>query len=263
MRVVPACARPPETEAQAEACGPRRHAGGRAATLRKGAIRRGRAVLSVDGFGSVSPWAARRFGLQASACGSVCWISGFVWRAGGFVAWAGVLAFGAVLGFAQQPVHELCKPCHSEITADFLSHPHAKAALSCDTCHGASVRHRESGGGADPDRVAAPDEVPALCGACHDHAVANASGPATTLLSQYNSSKHGVFVAERSKVRAPHCATCHGEHRLRTARAIQLSCTRCHDQLPQACSGAAPSQASAVRCANCHRPHGFAVPERR
>jgi hypothetical protein len=81
-------------------------------------------------------------------------------------------------------VHELCKACHSEIASDFLSHPHAKASLSCDTCHGESVRHRESGGGTAPDRVAAPDQVPALCGTCHDHAVANATGPATTLLSQ-------------------------------------------------------------------------------
>jgi hypothetical protein len=168
--------------------------------------------------------------------------------------------FSIAAARGQQAVHEFCKPCHSEITTDFLSHPHAKAALSCDTCHGESVRHRESGGGADPDRVAAPDQVPALCGACHDHAVAAATGAAKTLLSQYESSKHGVFLAERSKVRAPHCATCHGEHRLRPARAIQSSCARCHQQLPQACSGEPPSQASAVRCANCHTPHLFALP---
>jgi hypothetical protein len=158
-------------------------------------------------------------------------------------------------------VQELCKACHSEITTDFLSHPHAKALLSCDTCHGESVRHRESGGGTAPDRVAAPDQVPALCGTCHDHAVANATGPAATLLSQYQSSKHGIFVAERSKVRAPHCTTCHGAHAPRAARAIQLSCTRCHQQLPQACSGEPPSQTSAVRCANCHAPHLFARPQ--
>jgi hypothetical protein len=172
-----------------------------------------------------------------------------------------MVLLGSASAPAQQPVHELCKPCHSEITADFLSHPHAKAALSCDTCHGASVRHRESRGGADPDRVAAPDEVPALCGACHDQPADNAGGGGATLLSQFNSSKHGVFLAERSKVRAPHCATCHGEHRLRPARAIQLSCTRCHQQLPLACSGEPPSQASAVRCANCHTAHQFALPQ--
>ena len=161
---------------------------------------------------------------------------------------------------AQQPVHELCKPCHSENTADFLNHPHAKTGLSCNTCHGDSVAHRESGGGADPDRVAAPDEVPALCGTCHDQPAANTAGSVATLLGQYQASKHGVFVAERSKVRAPNCATCHGAHGLRPARAIQLSCTRCHQQLPQACSGEPPSQAAAVRGANCHQPHLFALP---
>ena len=178
-----------------------------------------------------------------------------------FVPGALVLLMGCSTAQAQQPVHEFCKPCHSEITTDFLNHPHAKAALSCDTCHGDSVRHRESGGGADPDRVAAPDQVPALCGTCHDRPVDNATVPASTLLSQYKSSKHGVFVAERSKVRAPHCATCHGEHGLRAARAIQLSCARCHQQLPQACSGELPLQASAVRCANCHTPHLFGLPQ--
>jgi hypothetical protein len=170
------------------------------------------------------------------------------------------LLFVAVGTRAQQPVHELCRPCHTETTADFVSHPHAKNGLSCDTCHGESVRHRESAGGADPDRIAAPDQVPALCGGCHDRAVENAGGASTTLLGQYQASKHGVFVAERSKVRAPHCATCHGEHGLRSARAMQLSCARCHQNLPQACSAAPPSSGSAVICANCHQPHLFAHP---
>lgn len=170
-----------------------------------------------------------------------------------------LLALGTAA--AQQPLHELCKACHSETTTDFRNHPHAKAGLSCDTCHGASVAHRESGGGSDPERVAAPDEVPALCGTCHDKPAASIAGSAATLLSQYQASKHGVFVAERSKVRAPNCATCHGAHGLRPARAIQLSCNRCHEQLPQACSGEPPAQVSAVRCANCHQRHLFAVPQ--
>ena len=173
---------------------------------------------------------------------------------------AAILFLGPLAAVAQQPLHELCRPCHSENAKDFLSHPHAKAGLSCGTCHGESVAHRESGGGADPDRVAAPDQTPALCGTCHNQPTANAADSAVTLLSQYQSSKHGVFVAERSKVRAPHCATCHGAHGVRTARAIQLSCGRCHEQLPKACGGEPPSQASAVRCANCHQPHVFAIP---
>jgi hypothetical protein len=173
-----------------------------------------------------------------------------------------VLALLLLLGTApaQQPVHELCMTCHSETTTDFLNHPHAKNGLSCDTCHGESVAHRESGGGSDPDRVTAPDQTPVLCGTCHNQPVGNAAEDAATILAQYQSSKHGVFVAERSKVRAPHCATCHGAHGLRPARAIQFSCTRCHQELPQACSGEPPAQVSAVRCANCHQRHLFAIP---
>ncbi len=119
-----------------------------------------------------------------------------------------------------QKTHELCAPCHAEQVADFQSHPHFQKGLSCDACHGPSVKHRTSLGAPPPDRVAAPDEVPALCGGCH-----------AAQARDYLASRHGKLVMARSKVKAANCVTCHGMHNPRAAAKI---CQRCHTEAPSA-----------------------------
>jgi hypothetical protein len=111
-----------------------------------------------------------------------------------------------------QKTPEFCAPCHSEQVADFQNHAHFKKGLSCDACHGPSVKHRTSTGAVPPDRVAAPDEVPALCGGCH-----------SAELKEFLESKHGQLVMARSKVKAANCTTCHGVHSLRKPQ-----CLSCH-----------------------------------
>ncbi|MGH9628930.1 MAG: hypothetical protein ACRD7E_11450 [Bryobacteraceae bacterium] len=145
-----------------------------------------------------------------------------------------------------QRAHELCAACHSEQVEDFKSHPHFVKNLSCDACHGASEKHRNAAGGAAPDRVAAPDEVPALCGSCH---------PAAQ--KEFAPSAHGKLVLSRSKTRAANCATCHGVHSPRTARAAEQQCSRCHASLPEACK-APVEKKEAISCMNCHHPHTLA-----
>jgi len=119
-----------------------------------------------------------------------------------------------------QKTHELCAPCHAEQVADFQTHPHFQKGLSCDACHGPSVKHRTSVGAAPPDRVAAPDEVPSLCVGCH-------AGESKAFLS----SKHGRLVMARSKVKAANCVTCHGMHNVRAAA---KTCQKCHPETPAA-----------------------------
>jgi hypothetical protein len=47
---------------------------------------------------------------------------------------------------------------------------------------------------------------------------------------------------------------------VRPLRAIRISCERCHEQLPRACSGEPPASTAAdLRCAGCHQPHLFTV----
>ena len=95
-----------------------------------------------------------------------------------------LLLFAFAAAVFAQPVHTLCQACHSEQVDDFLKHPHAAKSLSCDACHGTSVKHHEASGGAPPDRVAGPQEVPALCGGCH-----------AAQKAQFDKSKHAAVLA--------------------------------------------------------------------
>ncbi|HYM09152.1 MAG TPA: hypothetical protein VEU62_00395 [Bryobacterales bacterium] len=151
-----------------------------------------------------------------------------------------------------QKQHEMCGACHTERVKDFLTHPHFQKGIECDACHGESKAHRTSLGHTEPDKVAAPAEIPALCGGCHP------GKEKTTIQAQYLASKHGRLVVENSKVRAPHCGTCHGVHDVRTGKAMERQCRRCHDRLPAACS-AAPARQAALVCAACHNPHSLTL----
>ena len=151
-----------------------------------------------------------------------------------------LLALLLTLPLAAQKVHEICNTCHAEQVADFQKHKHFTKSLSCDICHGPSERHRNSNGAVAPDRVAAPDEIPALCGACH-----------TVENQAYSTSKHAKLVLARSKVKAAHCATCHSNHAPRTIIQTLIQCNRCHSALP----AQHPKFAVEATCLTCHDRH--------
>jgi hypothetical protein len=157
-----------------------------------------------------------------------------------------LLAAGFILN--AEPVHTLCQACHSEQVGDFLKHPHAAKSLSCDACHGTSVKHREAAGGAPPDKVAGPQEVPGLCGGCH-----------ATQKTQFDKSRHAAILAMAGRVRVPNCGTCHGVHAQNTAVQMQARCQRCHTQLPAACR-TEPTAAHPIRCIECHVDHTMTRP---
>ena len=146
----------------------------------------------------------------------------------------------ALLLFA---VGDTCTPCHDAQIADFKSHKHASIGVVCSVCHGESVKHRNSNGESAPDRVAAPNEVPALCGACH-----------TGQLKDYTPSKHGALVLSLSKTRAANCNTCHGVHALKTAVQTMVQCNRCHASTPESCKQP-PKTSAKIACVGCHAKH--------
>jgi hypothetical protein len=154
------------------------------------------------------------------------------------------------LAVQAQRVQTLCQPCHSEQVADFLKHPHNAKALSCDACHGASAKHREAAGGAPPDRIAGPQEVPALCGGCH-----------TIQKEHFDTSKHAKVLAAAGKVKAPNCGTCHGVHAPNTPVQIEARCNRCHTQLPEACKAQVTATAG-LRCIQCLDTHRMTLRRR-
>ncbi len=152
------------------------------------------------------------------------------------------------LPLCAQKTHEICAPCHAQQVADFQKHPHFQKGISCDACHGASVKHRSSTGASAPDKVASSDEVPALCGNCH-----------AAEQKEYIASKHGVLVLARAKIKSANCNTCHSVHALRAAAQTEAQCQRCHATLPAACKLAPAFTTAAVSCMNCHARHSLAA----
>ncbi|MBI3470392.1 MAG: hypothetical protein HY013_03440 [Candidatus Solibacter usitatus] len=150
-----------------------------------------------------------------------------------------LLALCALPLFAQK-THTLCAACHADQVAAFQTHKHFSKGLSCDACHGASTQHRNSTGAVAPDRVAAPEEVPALCGGCH-----------AAEKSEYAASRHGQLVLAKSRTRAAHCGTCHGVHNLRTAVQMRQQCNKCHATLAES----HPRVAAEASCFTCHAKH--------
>jgi len=148
---------------------------------------------------------------------------------------------------AELPV---CVACHNATVEEFLTHPHAEQGIECSVCHGESLQHVNTDGGSEPDRIAAPHEVPTLCGACH------VGEGVDSILTEYSMSQHGKLVLEQSRTRAPNCGTCHGVHQLREWKAIEIRCQRCHTALPAECSQP-PLRTAVVSCAGCHTPHSF------
>lgn len=148
---------------------------------------------------------------------------------------------------AAQEVGKLCVSCHIEHVDDLKSHKHAAKNISCEVCHGESKPHRNAVGATAPDRVAGPDEAPALCGTCH-----------TSQLKAYTPSAHGKLVLSQSKTRAAQCTTCHGAHSPRNAVAMKRQCDRCHAELPAACKQPVTVAAGKLACAACHDPHTLA-----
>ena len=148
-----------------------------------------------------------------------------------------VLLLALAATASAQKAHELCAACHASQAEEFDTHPHKAKDISCDACHGPSVKHREAQGQTPPDRIAGPLEVPALCGACH-----------TTQFAAYKPSKHyEALIARVAGKRAPNCVTCHSTHAPRAVPAIEVQCKRCHEALPASCKPAG--------CATCHNPH--------
>ena len=148
-------------------------------------------------------------------------------------------------------VHELCQACHNEAAGDVESHPHFKKNVSCDSCHGASEKHRLANGGVAPDKIATREQVPVLCGSCH-----------VAQRQSYDISRHAAVLVAGGK--SAQCATCHGNHALRPLAAMAARCQSCHTTLPAACSAKPPVKstgAAKVSCAGCHAPHAFAKPK--
>jgi hypothetical protein len=106
----------------------------------------------------------------------------------------------------------MCNDCHIGYIGEPLALAHAKAGMSCDSCHGKSRAHySDESNTTPPDKMFPADKINPFCRGCHDsHDVP--PGKVVALWMKRNSDK-----TDPDKIV---CTDCHGEHRLKVRTII-------------------------------------------
>jgi DmsE family decaheme c-type cytochrome len=140
-----------------------------------------------------------------------------------------------------QQINETCLGCHAGIHPDFQRSPHAKAGLSCLSCHNV---HKPK---VQENLLVATQ--PQLCFQCHTDVKPNFDMPF------HHPVNEGVVK----------CTDCHdvhgtfGPNNLRATADQNMICTKCHNDV----RGPFVYEHAAVRaegCMGCHSPHGSPNP---
>ena len=192
-----------------------------------------------------------------------------------------------------------CLECHLE-TEDGVGElwqddVHARAGISCETCHGGDPTEDESElakrSGSGYRGALSAREIVLSCGGCHsdvDYMKVRKPLLPVDQLDKYRTSVHGQLLAE-GETRVAQCASCHGAHGVREvndakspvyAANIPGMCGNCHadaeymsdfdikttqyDEYVQSVHGKALLENNDVRgapaCNDCHGNHGAAPP---
>lgn len=136
-----------------------------------------------------------------------------------------------------QQVDAKCLGCHAGTHPNFLRSPHAKAGVSCDSCH--SIHASKA-----PEHLLTASQ-PKLCYQCHGDVKASLNMPF------HHPVNEGVVK----------CSDCHdahgtfGNNNLRSTADQNRICTKCHADTrgPYVYEHAA---VKAEGCLGCHSPHG-------
>jgi Cytochrome c552 len=99
-----------------------------------------------------------------------------------------------------------CFVCHANFRKEVLASSHASNGVSCVSCHGPSIKHRNDEANIIPPDIMFPSEtLDASCGRCHaEHDVE------PRLVVERFLEKTSGHAEMKSLV----CTSCHGEHRL-------------------------------------------------
>lgn len=190
-----------------------------------------------------------------------------------------VFDFTKALGTA---VDAKCLSCHAGVHPNFERSPHARAGLSCLSCH--SVHHAE----ASPFLLTA--EQPQLCFQCHADVKPNFDMPfhhpvnegavkcsdchdvhgtfqndnlritadQNAICTKCHMDVRGPFVYEHPAVKAEGCLACHSPHGSQNARmlvmpAINMLCNQCHSRVANATIHGMGAGTDALEpCTSCH-----------
>jgi len=106
----------------------------------------------------------------------------------------------------------MCNDCHMDYIGESLALAHAKAGMSCDSCHGRSRAHySDESNSTPPDKMYPADKINPFCQGCHQsHDVA--PGKVVALWMERKSDK-----TNPDKIV---CTDCHGEHRMKVRTII-------------------------------------------
>jgi hypothetical protein len=204
-----------------------------------------------------------------------------------------VLALMAPFAAARQQPASSCERCHQDAAHAEAERPHARAGVSCTSCHGGDAtkdtKEAAKAAGSGYRGVLHGAAIVTLCGDCHaDIVEMNPYGLRTDQLAQYRTSRHGIALFEKSDESVATCAACHGAHGILGPASSESSvhpanvpatCAKCHGDetlmkahnldatIPTSYHASIHAtfllekgDSSAPECATCHGSHGAVPP---
>lgn len=183
---------------------------------------------------------------------------------------------------AAKEVDKTCLTCHAGQHPNFLRSPHAKADVSCVSCHtvhaNKGTEHLLKAEQPTLCFQCHADQRPAFgmpfhhkvneglvkCTDCHDaHGTFQRANLRTTadqnmICTKCHTDVRGPFVFEHAPVKAEGCMGCHTPHGSQNARLlnmpqVNLLCNQCHNPVSEgAIHGVGMGSQTSTSCVNCH-----------
>ncbi|HVC46223.1 MAG TPA: DmsE family decaheme c-type cytochrome [Terracidiphilus sp.] len=179
-------------------------------------------------------------------------------------------------------VNETCLSCHAGTHPNFLRSPHAKAGLSCISCHSIHASkvdakllkaseptlcfqcHTDVKGAFSMPFHHKVNEGLVKCDDCHDvHGTFGNNNLRSTadqnmICTKCHTEVRGPFVFEHAPVKAEGCLACHTPHGSQNARLLNMPnvnvlCQQCHSAVSaDTVHGMSQGSADSVPCTSCH-----------